>query len=157
MRDAIDPCPQRTAILESTETAPESDVNLLEQIPPLVGVGLIRVYETLQGRTVERRGLFIEIILLHSRIVCLAGICITEFFLLLNGGIVRKYRVASGTEISSEGNAQRKCAQNRDSELKSRIDEPLTVRRDACRVQKRSGVEPEQPIAVKPFREIGVE
>ena len=49
VRDAINPRPHRTALLEFVEAAPERDVNLLKQIAALVWIRLVRAHEPLEG------------------------------------------------------------------------------------------------------------
>src|SRR5260370_12400268 len=65
--------------------------------------------------------------------------------------------MAGRAQVSSKGNAECKCAQNGHSDLSSGIHEPLSLRRDAPGVQKRTAVEPEHAIGVKSFEKIGVQ
>ena len=60
MGDAIDPRPQRAASIERRETSPNREVDVLEQIPAFVGIGLVGVREPLDRGAKRVEDLVIE-------------------------------------------------------------------------------------------------
>ena len=64
VRHTVDPRTQRTAPVKSRETPPDLKMDVLQQIPPLLSVGLIRSCQAFQRRAkLVRRGL-IEMVLI---------------------------------------------------------------------------------------------
>lgn len=60
VRDTVGPCAQGTAAIESCEAAPESDVNVLQEITADLGVGLVSASQTFEGSAEFVCGLLIE-------------------------------------------------------------------------------------------------
>lgn len=69
VRNAIDPRSHRTSRLITLETLPELEVNLLQQVPALVGIRLIRAHEPVERGAVGVCGVFIQLIMVHAQIV----------------------------------------------------------------------------------------
>jgi hypothetical protein len=63
MCNAIDPGSERTTRLESFETAPQHEVDFLQEFAPFLRVGLVPTHQTAQGRTMFRCGPFIQVVL----------------------------------------------------------------------------------------------
>ena len=61
--DAIDPGAQRATRVPACETAPEREVNLLEQVAAMVGVGLVGPSQPLERRAVSGGGLAVSVVL----------------------------------------------------------------------------------------------
>jgi hypothetical protein len=60
--DAIDPRPHGTAAIETGEAAPQRDVDLLEEVPPLVGIPFVSASQPLQCGPVLRGHLGIPVV-----------------------------------------------------------------------------------------------
>ena len=60
---AVDPCPKRASPLESRKASPQRDVNLLQQVAALIGVGLMGTGEPSERRTMLGGDLLIQVVL----------------------------------------------------------------------------------------------
>src|SRR5262245_24158136 len=60
--DPIDPGFQRASSFEVFEALPESDMNFLEQISPLIRIQFISAGETVESRATTRHCFFVEVI-----------------------------------------------------------------------------------------------
>src|SRR4051812_20304655 len=64
--NAIHPRPQRAIAGESLQAAPDGEMNVLEQIEPLVAIGFIRSRQPLQRRAVSASRFLVQNILRHQ-------------------------------------------------------------------------------------------
>jgi hypothetical protein len=75
VRHAVDPRPQRAAAIEQLQASPKLEMNILQQIPPPLRVGLVTAAEPPNHGPVLRDCLFIQRVLLaavHSRSILLS-------------------------------------------------------------------------------------
>lgn len=63
MRNAIDPGSQGAAPVETFEAAPQGEVNFLEQVAPILGIGFVSPREPLERGTERGGGLAVKVLL----------------------------------------------------------------------------------------------